>query len=373
MSWSSFRRAALVGVLVSLMAPAVASGAGSRKPNAMAAKLDEMGKKAYKEQQWDDAVAAFEAAYEADPLPRFLYNLGRIYEKRESYAQAIRHLERYLESSGEIDDREDTTARIMLIEIKLKKSRSLVEIDTEPSGALVQLQGAKGEFEQQAPMRDWLPFGEYAMTLSLEGYESFSKKVVVQPKTQFSLTVPLEEAEPFRPTSPTLVEVGPATEESPESAEGAPDEASPTEQPTAEASAQTEPAEAAPQEGSSSGFRLAPWATMALGGLLLATGGVYGSLASASVVERDNLLAEGRRGDGEGTVLLADIRAKDDEAKSQAGIATATFVLGAAALAGGAGLLFFGGDAVGSGPGWWIAAEPVVSPLGGGLRVVGRY
>ena len=49
-------------------APAAAS---EREPNEAAAPLYAMGKRAYREKRWDDAIAAFEEAWEADPLPKF--------------------------------------------------------------------------------------------------------------------------------------------------------------------------------------------------------------------------------------------------------------------------------------------------------------
>ena len=88
----------------------------------MASKLDTMGKKAYKSREWDDAIAAFEAAYEADPLPRFPYNLARCYEKKDAYGEAIEHLNRYLQAAPDAEDKGETVARIKLLEVKLKKS-----------------------------------------------------------------------------------------------------------------------------------------------------------------------------------------------------------------------------------------------------------
>ncbi len=42
-----------------------------------AAELAALGKEAYRKRKYDDAFAAFEAAYDADPLPKYLYNLGK--------------------------------------------------------------------------------------------------------------------------------------------------------------------------------------------------------------------------------------------------------------------------------------------------------
>ena len=52
---------------LALIAAPVRAAADARAPNTMAKKLDKMGKKAYKSKDWDDAIAAFEAAYQADP------------------------------------------------------------------------------------------------------------------------------------------------------------------------------------------------------------------------------------------------------------------------------------------------------------------
>ena len=84
------RLAALACLTTCLALPGAA--AAEPAPNEAAAPLDELGKKAYREKRFDDAAAAFEAAYEADPLPKFLYNLGRCYEKLGDPDKAVREL-----------------------------------------------------------------------------------------------------------------------------------------------------------------------------------------------------------------------------------------------------------------------------------------
>jgi len=65
------------------------------EPSEAAAELDALGKAAYRKKRWDDAIAAFESAYEADPLPKYLFNLARCHEKN-----SVSHMTRW-RSSGD--------------------------------------------------------------------------------------------------------------------------------------------------------------------------------------------------------------------------------------------------------------------------------
>jgi tetratricopeptide (TPR) repeat protein len=55
------------------------------------------GKAAYDLGHFDDALAAFEAAYTAKPLPGFLFNLGQCHFGLGHYERAVFFYERYLE------------------------------------------------------------------------------------------------------------------------------------------------------------------------------------------------------------------------------------------------------------------------------------
>ena len=64
------------------------------------------GKEAYDLGHFDDALAAFEAAYKAKPLPGFLFNLGQCHFGLGHYRRAVFFYERYLELMPAAPNRE---------------------------------------------------------------------------------------------------------------------------------------------------------------------------------------------------------------------------------------------------------------------------
>ena len=122
---SAMRRiwgAALLVLLVTDGQPAPA-----RAPKDGAAQLDALAKRAYRDGNFADALAAFEGAYEADPLPRFLYNLGRCHQKLGDMARASHFFERYLDTAGKAKDRKEVKALATMLRIKLRKEFSARE------------------------------------------------------------------------------------------------------------------------------------------------------------------------------------------------------------------------------------------------------
>jgi hypothetical protein len=53
------------------------------------------GAKAYRDKRYRDAIEFFEKAYEIQPVPNLLYNIGRCYEKLEEYEKAIEYYEEF--------------------------------------------------------------------------------------------------------------------------------------------------------------------------------------------------------------------------------------------------------------------------------------
>lgn len=75
-------------------ADALAAGAGE------AAHLDQAGYRAYKRGAFGDALVAFNAAWQADPQPKYLYNAGLCHEGLGDLGRAIEGYEGYLEAAG---------------------------------------------------------------------------------------------------------------------------------------------------------------------------------------------------------------------------------------------------------------------------------
>ncbi len=333
-------------VIVALGALAGVGQVEAREPNAAASELDVLGKEAYRDQRYEDAVAAFEGAYEADPLPRFLFNLARCHEKLGDLARASHYFDRYLAGAPEAQDRERVKALAKMLKLKLKKHSSRVIVTSMPDGALVVLRGDEVLVEGATPLSEWLPFGEHELTVSFEGHDRHVQEVIVRPGSTSEIAVELKpraavspEPRPAPEPAPTAGQPAPAEQPAPEPAPTA-GQPAPAEQPAPEppgsATAETLP----PEEPGP----LPDWPVLTsfgLAGTLVATGGVFAVLASMEATERDELMDEShtRR------VALSEVRAKDDDAHSKALTSNVLFGAGAlVAVAGGVLLLLETGD-----------------------------
>ena len=172
-----------------------------------------MGKKAYGQKDWDEAIAAFEAAYQADPVPRFLYNTARAYEKKDDHRKAIEYLERYLLKVTDPKEREDASDRLSILQIKLRKTRSPVKIEAPP-GALVAVKGEEGVDQAKGTLSTWLPFGAYEVTVTLKGYTTDQRTIVVKADDSVKVAVTLEKV-PSKKAPAPVVAAAPAKKKAP--------------------------------------------------------------------------------------------------------------------------------------------------------------
>ncbi len=107
-----------VGAAGLLLFPAPQAVAEPRQPSEEAARYDAKGKAAYQKGRHDDAAAAFELAYRADPLPRFLHNLGRCYERQGDLSRAVEVLERYVSEETDPAERKDGKATLEIVRLR---------------------------------------------------------------------------------------------------------------------------------------------------------------------------------------------------------------------------------------------------------------
>ncbi len=189
---------ALVFGLGILATPVVAP---AKEPNSKAKRFDKLGKKAYGKKDWDEAIAAFEAAFQADPIPKFLYNTARAYEKKNDHRQAIEYLEKYLGKVTDPKEREDASDRLSILQIKLRKTRSPVKI-TAPPGALITAKGAEETVQAKGTLSSWLPFGAYEVSVTLKGFKDDARTVVVKADDNAKIEITLDKVPDKKPPPP---------------------------------------------------------------------------------------------------------------------------------------------------------------------------
>ncbi len=169
-----------------------------------AQRFDKEGKKLYSKQRYDDAIAAFEAGYEAKPLPRLLFNIGRCHEKLGDLPKAVEHFERYRGVAETEEDAEDAETALGIVRIKLKKSRSPVVINTQPQGARLRLEARSGAvIEAKAPFSARLPFEWYRAEAWMEGRELATKEFQVMQgeRVAFKMVLPAPAPPPPPPVA----------------------------------------------------------------------------------------------------------------------------------------------------------------------------
>jgi len=316
-----------------------------KKAAKRARRMEKAGKAAYRKGRFDDALIAFEAAYEADGKPRFLYNIARCHEKRGELAKAVGHYERYLEEAPDAEDREAVETQAAFLIKKLQRSMARLDVTSEPSGAGLRIQGEGQKRDVKAPWSGWLAPGRYELSTLLDGYEEETRKIALAVGEDKAVALKLEpvgkEAEAVvagetTPAGPVVDAPQPAR--APEEALAA---APPTEEPAGTASAEP-PAE--------SGGGLGRWPVVAFGAATAAAicGVAFGLLSSA----RHDEVADAKgnpSGSGRSRKELEDLA---ETANRYGWIANLS--LAATALAGATGgvLLFAGSGSAGATVRW---------------------
>ena len=295
-----------------------------KKARKLSKRYEKKGTKAYAKRRWDDAIVAFELAHQADPRPRYLFNIGRCLEQKGDLFKAMEYVRAYVDTVADDTEREDATEVYNILRGKLLRTRGEVSLRSEPNGATVTLQSEEGARRKGGtPYLDWLEAGTWTVRVALDGHEALEDQVVVgvggSVERLFELKPPAPEAPPRKPKpKPKLAKA---------------DDLVPTSGPDGRAVAGEEPADAP-----SGGSGVAAWLTLGAGGLLLAGGTTFGVLAGQAAADLE------RYRDEPGTATRAQAEAAREASERDALLANV--LLGAGVVAAGAGvaLLLLGGD-----------------------------
>ena len=325
------------------------AGKANKKAARKAARMEKVGKAAYVKGKYDDALLAFEAAFEANPQPKHLYNIARCHEQKGNLSKAADFYERYLREAPDAEDREDVETRAELLTKKLKATMGRLDVASTPAGAVVQVKGEGYSGSVKTPWSGWLEPGRYELSALLTGYEEQTEKVGLvagdDRKVEIDFAGKAEASTPEPPVAAVEPVDEPTANEEPRPEPGSqpPEATEPLAKPgpatpVAEVAAAT-PEDVPPAE-EGSGIGLVPLAAFGLAAVGLASWGVFGGLHLAKSVEVDEAEA-GRGGSGKTRAEMQDIVDSSNLLGAVANVSLA--VAGAAGLAGGA-ILLFGGD-----------------------------
>ncbi|MBC8070585.1 MAG: tetratricopeptide repeat protein [Deltaproteobacteria bacterium] len=88
------------------------AGAAAEDPEA----LSSAAVQAFKERDFDGAVALFQRAYDIDPQPNFLFNIGRVYEEKGDLQNAVKYYQQFVKQPGvDIEARETALAHLKVL------------------------------------------------------------------------------------------------------------------------------------------------------------------------------------------------------------------------------------------------------------------
>ncbi len=119
---------AIAAVLLVCARPARADDAATRTAKrhfAQAEKLFALGR-------FDTALVEYEAAFDAKPLPAFLFNIGQCHRNLHDYEAAVFSFRKYLRLLPEADNRDDVEELIRELEAKQAAERERAVLEPPP-------------------------------------------------------------------------------------------------------------------------------------------------------------------------------------------------------------------------------------------------
>lgn len=172
-------------------APAAAGQASADASNAEAREHYQRGIGYYKEGDFKLSLLEFRRAYDLSHNHRILYNLGRVHEQLNDYAQALTSFEQYLREGGAsiVAERRD---EVMVEVADLRGKTAHVEISVDVASADVFVDGVPvGKSPLVAPVL--LDAGDHRVEVQRSGYESARRFVTLAARDSARLAVHLDE------------------------------------------------------------------------------------------------------------------------------------------------------------------------------------
>ncbi len=145
--------------------------------------------------QWREALAGYDAAILILESSSIQYRRGLCLEKLERYEDAIDAYERFLVLDPAAPEGGRVRADIERLQgIVERLRRSLLTVNTVPSGADVRLDAADGPLLGRTPLLEVrVEPGEHTLHITKEGYQPLQERVDAQPGKTLVVSYPLQE------------------------------------------------------------------------------------------------------------------------------------------------------------------------------------
>lgn len=160
------------------------------------------GNDAYEAGKYPEALESYKKALAIIELPILVYRIAFCFDQLDRREEALAFYKRFLALEPDASDRGRIETEIARLEKELARTRiARVKITSEPSGAMVTLDGAPiGE----TPLTHELPPGAHELAFSLDGH--VPQRAAIEAKGGEEMTVaiamPLEQ-DPYRPAKIT--------------------------------------------------------------------------------------------------------------------------------------------------------------------------
>lgn len=265
-------------VVVGLAAPVTAPAEPSKKAIKKAKRHDKKGKKLYKKKKFEDAIVAFDLAYNTAPQPRHLYNIGMCHEQLGDLFTAMEFIQRFVDETTDPAEKEDAQAVADILRGKLQRTSGQLEVTVKPAGAVVHLKGVR-ELTGKAPMAAWLEAGTWQLQVAKDGYDAQNMEVVIATGETAKRSLRLESLAAKELRQAEEEERAADAKEAKAEAAKAAERRKADEQAAATAAAEEARRRAVADAGKPGLAALAAWG---IGGALLVAGGAFALLASTA-------------------------------------------------------------------------------------------
>ncbi|WP_168210314.1 tetratricopeptide repeat protein [Persicimonas caeni] len=216
------RRSRMVALLLSvaLAAPSVAWAAEPSLAELSADERAELGRLftaaqgAFESEEYAQAIAKLERAYEIFPEPNILYRIGDAYEQQGDLEEAVAYYQRYVEAAPDASDAELVRRRIGDLEQILASRRSgddasaeesapesaasklaVLIVDSNPAGARVRI-GDEAEPRGVTPVRLRIEPGDVQIRLEADHHRPIERVLRVEAGETLSMVYPLQPVAP---------------------------------------------------------------------------------------------------------------------------------------------------------------------------------
>ncbi len=148
------------------------------------------GQTAYKQGDYEGAIASWQQAYTQDPRPLLKYNIAQAYERLGKLEQAIKELDEYL-ANAPANDPYQADARAKRAQLGARLQATGIRISGAPDGAKIVIDQKEWGFTPRPDAIQLTP-GAHRVELSAKGYRAFTSMVVVPAGESVDVPVQME-------------------------------------------------------------------------------------------------------------------------------------------------------------------------------------